>query len=72
MSNKISTMSGQEAFNELVTHFMGKNYYIVDPLSNDQANAIILNEIKKKYPRPFKKRLARKLSEKLKYWSECL
>lgn len=35
-------IDGQKAFDELTKYILGKDYYIVDPLSCDQANAIIL------------------------------
>jgi len=44
-------IDGQKAFDELTKYILGKDYYIVDPLSCDQANAIILEDIKKKYDR---------------------
>lgn len=47
--NEIPTMTGQEAFNAVVDHLLGEDYYIVDPISNAQANPIILKDIKKKY-----------------------
>lgn len=28
----IKSISGEDAFNELVRHFMGDHYYIVDPI----------------------------------------
>ena len=42
---------GEDAFNELIRHFMGDHYYIVDPIHAHQANYVILQEIKKAYPR---------------------
>lgn len=47
----IESISGDDAFNELVRHFMGDHYYIVDPIHAHQANYVILQEIKKTYPR---------------------
>lgn len=44
-------IDGERAFYEITEYILGKNYYIVDPLSQDQANAIILEDIKKKYDR---------------------
>lgn len=47
----IKCISGAEAFDELVRHFMGDGYYIVDPLHAHQANYVILQEVKAAYPR---------------------
>ena len=43
------TMSGQTALNELCDYFLGKDWYVVDPLSNMQVNPIIVYEIERKY-----------------------
>ena len=45
----IEVMNGQEAFNEVVDLILGNDYYIEDPLTNRQANPIILKDIKSKY-----------------------
>ena len=47
----IKSISGEEAFDELIRHFMGDHYYIVDPIHAHQANYVILQEIKEAYPR---------------------
>ena len=47
----IESISGDDAFNELVRHFMGDHYYIVEHIHAHQANYVILQEIKKAYPR---------------------
>ena len=51
MSNnyEIPTMEGQIAFNEVTNLILGDDYYIVDPITNAQANPIILKDIKDKY-----------------------
>ena len=43
------TMSGQTALNELCNYFLGKDWYVVDPLPNMQVNPIIVYEIERKY-----------------------
>ena len=40
----------ENAFAELKEHFLGKNYYIADPVSGEQAVKIITDEIKSIYP----------------------
>lgn len=55
----IKPIDGQKAFNELTKYILGKNYHVVDPLSNDQVNAIILEDIKMKYDRLNNSRLKR-------------
>lgn len=49
--NEIRTMSGQEAFDEVTNMILGDDYYVVDPLGITQVNAIILDDIKRKYNR---------------------
>lgn len=48
---KIESISGEDAFNELIRHFMGDHYYIVEPIHAYESNYVILQEIKKAYPR---------------------
>lgn len=45
-----SLLEAQRAVDELCNYLLGEHWYIVDPVSNLQANAIILAEIKNKYP----------------------
>lgn len=42
-------MTAQEAVNKLADHLLGKDWYIVDPVCNEQANDIIVEEICSKY-----------------------
>ena len=42
--------NAQKALNILCEHFLGKDFYVVDPLPNIQVNTIIVEEIKVKYP----------------------
>lgn len=51
MSMKIESISGQDAFDALIRHFMGDHYYIVEPIHTYEANYVILQEIKRAYPR---------------------
>ena len=34
---------------ELIDYILGKDWYVVDPLSQNQVNAIAVDEIKKKF-----------------------
>ena len=45
----LETLDAQKALNELSNFFLGKNWYIVDPLCNLQANPIVVIEIEEKY-----------------------
>lgn len=47
---ELKPLTGQEAVDELIEHFLGVRWYVVDPLSTAQVNAIAVDEIKKKYP----------------------
>ena len=40
----------QEALNILIAHFLGNDWYIVDPLSVSQVNSVAVLEILQKYP----------------------
>ena len=42
-------MDPQKAIEELATHLLGDDWYIVDPVSTVQANEIIVEEIKSRY-----------------------
>ena len=39
------TLTAEEALDILTEELLGKDYYIVDPVSCEQANAIIVREI---------------------------
>ena len=43
-------MDAQTALDKLIEHFLGKDYYIADPVGGDQAREIIVNEICSRYP----------------------
>ena len=42
-------LEAQEAVNKLCDHLLGDDWYIVDPVCNTQANAIIVDEIISRY-----------------------
>ena len=44
-------MDAQVALSELSDHLLGEDWYVVDPLSIDQINTIIVYEIERKYKR---------------------
>jgi len=50
-----NVLSAQEAVNILCNYFLGEDWYIVDPVRNDQANAIIVEEIKNTVPSKYNK-----------------
>lgn len=45
----LEPMTADEAFRELTDYLLGSHYYIEDPVSGAQANAIIVDEIKRMY-----------------------
>jgi hypothetical protein len=49
------TMTADEALQVLVEELLGEEYYYVDPVGGQQANAIVVKDILKKYA-PKKKR----------------
>ena len=52
------TLTAEEALQLLCDELLGKDYYIVDPMSPKQANALIALEILKQYA-PRKKKTRR-------------
>ena len=42
-------MEAKEALSTLVTHLLGDDWYIIGPVASDQANDIIVEEIKGRY-----------------------
>lgn len=51
----LKPLTAQEAFNELIDHLLGEDWYCTDPLGPTQVNAIVVDTIKRIYPK--KKRL---------------
>lgn len=45
----LNPMSDKEALRELIGYILGKDWYVVDPLSNEQVNAIAVEGIKRKF-----------------------
>ena len=43
------TMNAQTAVDELIVFFLGKDWYVVDPLTHEQINPIIVIEIEEKF-----------------------
>lgn len=49
-NNKLALSSiSKEAFDMLCEYFLGEGYYITDPVSQSQANAIMVSDIIKRY-----------------------
>lgn len=48
----LKPLAPQEALNELIVYFLGKDWYVVDPLGQTQVNAIAVYEIKHKFKGP--------------------
>ena len=62
--SELKPINGQEAINILIDHFLGKSWYVVDPLSTSQVNAIAVDEIKHKFPK------RKKLAVRMVYFDE--
>lgn len=45
----LEPMSDRQAIQELIDYILGKDWYVVDPLSQAQVNAIAVEEIKRKW-----------------------
>lgn len=66
----LEPMSDRKAMQELIDYILGKDWYVVDPLSNDQVNAIAVEEIKKEFDLLTNKKLKDKwnsIIDKLKF-----
>ena len=50
-----NTLSAQEAVDCLCDYFLGEDWYITDTASNEQANLIIVEEIKNNVPSKYNK-----------------
>lgn len=49
MEKTLSPISSDQAMYILIKYILGEDWYVVDPLSNDQINAIAVQEIKHKF-----------------------
>lgn len=47
----IPSMKAQDALSELCNHFLGVDWYVVDPLGVEQINTEIVYNIEIKYPK---------------------
>lgn len=45
------SITDQKAINEICDHLLGEDWYVVDPLTTEQVNTIIVYEIEMKYKR---------------------
>ena len=45
----LEPISDKQAMQELIDYILGKDWYVVDPLSQAQVNAIAVEEIKRKW-----------------------
>ena len=59
----LTPLSSGDAIQTLVKYLLGEDYYIVDPVNGEQGNAIIVDDILRKYSRKYKQL---KTEEKLK------
>ena len=55
--SKLVPLESSEALNILIRHLLGEDWYVVDPLSPTQVNAIAVDEIIHKYPKKKKIKL---------------
>ena len=49
-------MNAQVALNELCKHFLGDDWYTINPINQEQINTEIVYEIERKYPRKVNRR----------------
>ena len=48
-------LNAQKALDFLMTYLLGPDYYVVDPICNEQSNVIIVDEILTKYSKEYRK-----------------
>ena len=48
-------MNAQEALNILTSYLLGDDWYVVTPMSTDQVNACVVEQILNKYSKKWKK-----------------
>lgn len=46
---ELKCMTDKEALDEVISHILGKDWYVVDSMPRDQVNAIAVEEIKNKW-----------------------
>lgn len=67
---QLKPLSDKELREELIEYILGKDWYVIDPLSQDQINAIAVDEIKHKFDKLTNKNIKNKwnnIIEKLKF-----
>ena len=63
-------LSDREAIQELIDYILGEDWYVVDPLSQDQINAIVVDDIERKFAKLTNRKLKskwNKMVDKLKF-----
>ena len=71
----LEPMSDRQVRQELIDYILGKDWYVVDPLSQDQINAIAVEEIKRKWDMLTNKKLKDKwnnLIDKLRFKKQVI
>ena len=61
-------LSAQEAVSILKDHFLGENWYTVNPVNQEQVNAEIVEHILYLYQKPREKTLYEKVFEFFEFW----
>ena len=56
-------MSAQFAINTLCDYLLGDDFYITDPVSQEQANTLIIYNILKHYSKEFRADLKRRIKD---------
>ena len=67
----LKEMTKEEGFDLLCDYFLGDNYYIVDPVSQTQANAIIVDDIIRCYKSKYSNR-TKENKEPSEFFKECM
>lgn len=61
----LDPLTYEQALQQLIEYILGKDWYVVDPLSQAQVNAIVVDEIKSKFDKLTYRRLRDKWNKML-------
>ena len=71
LSKPLKPMTKEEAFDLLCDYFLGDNYYIADPVSQHQANAIMVDDIVRWYESKYSTRI-KENKETSSFFKDCM
>lgn len=67
----LKELTKEEGFDLLCDYFLGDNYYIADPVSQNQANAVMVDDIIRSYESKYSHR-TKENKEPSEFFKECM